>query len=230
MWLDHASGCGHDWSMSLFVTGTNTDVGKTYVTRLILQGLRQQGVDAVGYKPISCGGLEDSRILAEASGGLDVDVVNPVQLQNAVAPHVACMLENREIDPQQLLEGYRTLAAKHEVVMIEGAGGWEVPISADYSMSDLAVEIGLPVLLITGNQLGAINHTLLTVQAIKAKGLDCAGIVLNQLGDELDTAMITNKGVLGELSGVPLLDHLIHGQDFIDDEVLTCAKGKSPSV
>ncbi len=211
--------------MSLFVTGTNTDVGKTYVTRLILESLRQEGVDAVGYKPISCGGLEDSEILAEASGGLDVDLVNPVQLQNAVAPHVACMLENREIDLQELVNGYRKLADEHEVVLIEGAGGWEVPISAHLSMSDLAKELGLPVLLVTANQLGAINHTLLTVQAIKAKGLTCTGIVLNQLEDELDTAMITNKGVLAELSGVPLLDHLIHGQDFIDDEVLTCAKG-----
>ncbi|MDX1679495.1 MAG: dethiobiotin synthase [Akkermansiaceae bacterium] len=211
--------------MSLFVTGTNTDVGKTYVTRLILQGLREQGVDAVGFKPISCGGLEDSEILAEASGGLPVDVVNPVQLQNAVAPHVACMLENREIDPQQLVEAYHQLAAKHEVVLIEGAGGWEVPISADYRISDLARDIGLPVLLVTGNQLGAINHTLLSVAAIQSKGLDCKGIVLNQLVDELDTAMITNKGILEELSGVPLLDHLIHGQDFIDDEVLACAKG-----
>ena len=211
--------------MSLFVTGTNTDVGKTYVTRLILEGLRQEGVDAVGYKPISCGGLEDSEILAEASGGLDVDLVNPVQLQNAVAPHVACMLENREIDLQELVDGYRKLADEHDVVLIEGAGGWEVPISAELSMSDLAKELGLPVLLITANQLGAINHTLLTVQAIQSKGLSCAGIVLNQLEDELDTAMITNKGVLAELSGVPLLDHLIHDKDFIDDEVLTCAKG-----
>jgi len=211
--------------MSLFVTGTNTDVGKTYVTRLIIESLRREGVDAVGYKPISCGGLEDSLILAEVSGGLDVDVVNPVQLQNAVAPHVACMLENRQINPQELVEGYRKLAAEHEVVLVEGAGGWEVPISADYSMSDLARDIGLPVLLVTANQLGAINHTLLTVGAIKAKGLNCVGIVLNQLGDELDTAMITNKGVLAELSGVPLLDHLIHGQDFVDDEVLACAKG-----
>ena len=99
--------------MSLFVTGTNTDVGKTYVTRLLLESLRQEGVDAVGYKPISCGGLEDSEILAEASGGLDVDVVNPVQLQNAVAPHVACMLENYEIDPQELIDGYQKLAAEH---------------------------------------------------------------------------------------------------------------------
>ena len=151
--------------------------------------------------------------------------VNPVQLQNAVAPHVACMLENREIDPQELIDGYQKLATDHDVVLIEGAGGWEVPISGDYSMSDLAKALGLPVLLVTANQLGAINHTLLTVKAIQSKGLSCAGIVLNQLEDELDTAMITNKGVLAELSGVPLLDHLIHGQDFIAEEVLTCAKG-----
>ena len=206
-------------------TPSTTDVGKTYVTRLILESLRQEGVDAVGYKPISCGGLEDSEILAEASGGLDVDVVNPVQLLNAVAPHVACQLENREIDPKELVEGYQKLAAEHEVVLVEGAGGWEVPISKDYSMSDFAKEIGLPVLLVTANQLGAINHSLLTVNAIRQKGLECACIVLNQLEDELDTAMITNKAVIGDLSGVSLLDHVIHGQDFISEEVLTCAKG-----
>ena len=211
--------------MSLFVTGTNTDVGKTYITRLIIESLRQEGVNAVGYKPISCGGLEDSEILAEASGGLDVDLVNPVQLLNAVAPHVACQLENREIDPEELIEGYRKLAADHEVVLVEGAGGWEVPISKDYSMSDFAKALDLPVLLVTANQLGAINHSLLTVNAIRSKGLECACIVLNQLADELDTAMITNKSVIAELTGVSLLDHVIHGQDFIDDEVLTCAKG-----
>ncbi|MGA0899601.1 MAG: dethiobiotin synthase [Luteolibacter sp.] len=216
--------------MSLFVTGTNTDVGKTYITRLIIEGLRQQGLDAVGYKPVSCGGLEDTEILAQVSGGLDADVVNPVQLLNAVAPHVACQLENREIDPKQLIEGYEKLAAKHDVVLVEGAGGWEVPLRSDYSMSDLAAELGLPVLLVAANQLGAINHSLLSVNAIRSKGLECRCIVLNQLEDELDTAMITNKTVIGELSGVALLEHVIHGQDFINDEVLACARGQILSV
>lgn len=213
-----------DLSMSLFVAGTNTDVGKTYVTRLILEGLRARGVDAVGYKPISCGGLEDTRILAAASGGLALDEVNPVQLQTAVAPNVACMLENREIDIPRLIEGYHHLAQAHECVLVEGAGGWEVPITANYRMSDLAADLGLPVLLVAANQLGAINHSLLTIEAIRRKGLECVGIVLNQLVDELDTAMITNKGVIAELSGVPLLDHLIHEQDFVDDQVLACAR------
>ena len=214
----------HHSPMSLFVTGTNTDVGKTYITRLMIESLRRDGVDAVGYKPVSCGGLEDSEILAEASGGLDVDLVNPVQLINAVAPHVACQLENRKIDLQQIIDGYLKLATQHEVVLVEGAGGWEVPVSKNISMSDVAKELGLPVLLVTANQLGAINHSLLTVNAIRNKGLECACIVLNQLVDELDTAMITNKSVIAELTGVSLLEHVIHGQDFIDDEVLACAK------
>lgn len=209
--------------MSLFVTGTNTGVGKTYVSRLILEGLRSQGIRAVGYKPIVCGDREDAQLLAQASGDIDIDVINPVHLQTPVAPHVACMLENREINTEELIAGYHSLASSHETVIVEGAGGWEVPITGDYRISDFAKQLGLPVLLVAANQLGAINHILLSVEAIRAKGLDCVGIVLNQLGDELDTAMITNKGVIEELSGVPLLDHLIHAQDFIDDQVLNCA-------
>ena len=86
-------------------------------------------------------------------------------------------------------------------------------------MSDLAADLNLPVVLVAANKLGALNHILLTVAAIRAKGLVCAGIILNQLEDEMDTAMITNKGVVEDLAGVPLLDHLIHGQDFLDAEI-----------
>jgi dethiobiotin synthetase len=99
---------------------------------------------------------------------------------------------------------------------VEGAGGWEVPLAANYRISDLAADLKLPVILVAGNKLGALNHIILTVNAIRARGLTCAGIILNQLEDEMDTAMITNKGVVEDLTGVPLLDHLIHGQDFLD--------------
>jgi dethiobiotin synthetase len=87
-------------------------------------------------------------------------------------------------------------------------------------MSDLAVDLGLPVLLVAGNRLGVLNHALLTLSAVEARGLTCVGVVLNQLSDEMDTAMITNKGVIEDLSGVPLLDHLIHGQEFLDEDWL----------
>jgi dethiobiotin synthetase len=206
--------------MSFFVTGTDTGVGKTYVTRLILETLRRGGIDAVGYKPVACGDRDDATTLAAASEGLTLDEVNPVHLKTPVSPYVAGLLENQTLEPAVLLAGFHRLAAAHAQVIVEGVGGWEVPLAANYRVSDLAKDLGLPVILVAANRLGALNHVLLTIDAIRAKGLTCAGIILNQLDDELDTAMITNKGVLEDLTGVPLLDHLIHAQDFLDDEVL----------
>lgn len=204
--------------MSFFITGTDTGVGKTFVTRLILETLRREGIDAVGYKPVACGDRDDAEILATASGGLELDDVNPVYFKTAVAPYVAGMLENHFADPAVLLAGFQNLATRHATVLVEGVGGWEAPIAANYRVSDLAADLNLPVLLVAGNRLGVLNHTLLTVAAIRAKGLVCAGIILNQLEDEMDTAMITNKGVLEDLTGVEILDHIIHDQDFLDAE------------
>jgi dethiobiotin synthetase len=206
--------------MSLFVTGTDTGVGKTHVSRLLLEALRHEGIDAVGYKPVACGDRDDASALAAASGGLSLDEVNPVHLKTPVAPYVAGLLENRTVTSEELIEGYRRLAATHAEVVVEGVGGWEVPIAANYRVSDFAKDLNLPVVIVAANRLGALNHILLTVDAIRAKGLVCAGLILNQLGDELDTAMITNKGVIEDLTGVPLLDHLIHGQDFIDEAAI----------
>lgn len=206
--------------MSFFVTGTDTGVGKTYVTRLILEMLRAEGLDAVGYKPVSCGDREDAGLLAAASGGLTLDEVNPLHLNTPVAPYVAGLLENKTVNPADLLAGFHHLAAAHTQIIVEGVGGWEVPLAKNYRVSDFAKDLGLPVLVVAANRLGALNHILLTVDAIRAKGMSCAGIILNQLDDELDTAMITNKGIIEELAGVPLLDHLIYGQDFLDEGVL----------
>jgi dethiobiotin synthetase len=205
--------------MSFFITGTDTGVGKTYVTRLIIASLRAEGRDVVGYKPIACGDRQDAVILAAVSGGLDLNEINPVHLNTAVAPYVAGLLENRTVVVAELLAGFHHLAARHEQVIVEGAGGWEVPLAPNYRVSDLAVDLKLPVVVVAGNKLGALNHLILTVNAIRAKGLICAGIVLNQLEDEMDTAMITNKGVVEELTGVPLLEHVIHQQDFLDVSV-----------
>lgn len=206
--------------MHYFITGTDTEIGKTYVTCLLLEGLRNAGIDAVGYKPVACGDRNDAVQLAAASGGIDENLVNPVFMKAPVAPYVAGMLENRIVDPAELLGRFKSLSEAHESVLVEGVGGWEVPIAANYRVSDFAADLKLPVILVVGNKLGALNHTLLTVNAIRAKGLTCVGIFLNQLEDEMDTAMITNKGVIEDLTGVPLLDHLIYGQDFIDLEAL----------
>lgn len=204
--------------MHFFVTGTDTGVGKTYFCRLLLEALRTEGIDAVGYKPVCSGDREDALRLAEASGGLDPDAVNPVWFQAPVAPYVAGLLENRNVEMPLLVAGFRDLAARHETVVVEGAGGWRVPLTEDLAICDLAAELGLPVIVVVGNRLGALNHAILTVESIRARGLDVAGLVINHLEDELDTAAITNKGVITRLTGAPLLAELIHGQDFLDPE------------
>lgn len=201
----------------LFITATDKDAGKTYVTSLILKALRAEGVDAVGYKPICCGGREDAYALLHASGGmLDLDEVNPCYLRSASAPYVAGMFESKEVDVQGLLGGARELAGDHGVVLCEGIGGWRVPIFKGYDVADFAKELGWPVLLVVGNRVGALNHTALTVESMRAMGVEPVGMVFNNLSDELDTAEITNKGVAEEMTGVPVLADVIQGQEEIE--------------
>ena len=211
--------------MNFFITGTDTGVGKTYITKLLVESLRAEGKYAVGFKPISCGDREDAVILAAASGNLSLDEVNPLHFSSAVAPHVAALLENKTIDPAQILASYQAISEIYDPVIVEGAGGWEVPITENYFVSDLAKDLNLPVILVAANRLGALNHILLTLAAIQAKGLKCAGIILNQLEDEMDTPMITNKGIIESLTQVPLLDHIIHGQDFLSQELMDVLMG-----
>ena len=213
--------------MNFFITGTDTGVGKTHLTRLMIESLRAEGRDAAGFKPVSCGDRDDGRILAEVSGNLPLDEVNPLHFASPVAPYVAALLENKSIDPATLVESYRNFSEGRGTVFVEGAGGWEVPITENYLISDLAKEIGLPVILVAANRLGALNHILLTLAAIKAKGLTCAGIILNQLEDEMDTPMITNKGILTSLTKTPILDHIIHNQDFLSPELMDVLMGEN---
>src|SRR5690606_38190205 len=117
------------------------------------------GIDAVGYKPVSCGDREDATQLAEISG-LTIDEVNPVHLNSALAPYVAGMLENQPVNPAELTAGFRQLANRHATVVVEGAGGWEVPIAPGYRVSDLAAELALPVVVVAANKLGALNHII----------------------------------------------------------------------
>jgi dethiobiotin synthetase len=211
--------------VNFFITGTDTGVGKTYVTKLLVESLRAEGKYAVGFKPISCGDRDDATILAAASGNLPLDEVNPLHFSSAVAPHVAALLENKTINPSEIIASYKTISEKYDPVIVEGAGGWEVPITETYFVSDLAKDLKLPVILVAANRLGALNHILLTLAAIEAKGLKCAGIILNQLEDEMDTPMITNKGIIESLTNVPLLDHIIHGQDFLSPELMDVLMG-----
>ncbi len=205
-------------SKGIFITGTDTDCGKTYVSSLILRALREQRVDAVGYKPICCGDRNDALELVDASGDVvDVDAVNPIWLKTPAAPHVAAMFENSPIDRRLLLSKHAELHAKHRVVVTEGAGGLLVPIDGkDFMMAELIKMIGSEVIIVVGNKLGALNHTLLTVEALRMRGIEPAGMIFNNLHDEMDTATITNKGIVEDMCGVEVITDVIHGQRDIE--------------
>ncbi len=208
--------------MHLFITGTDTGVGKTYVTTRLLRGLRAQGMDAVGFKPLCCGSRDDAEALRAASdNALPLNEVNPVWLRAPTAPYTASLIENRAVDLALIRETFARLRARHATVIVEGVGGWLVPILLDFTMADLAAEWRLPVIVVVGNRLGALNHTALTVRAVHAAGLACAGLILNAGvppagpnvgGDDETLARATNSGVLGEWLNLPVLASVEPGQ------------------
>jgi dethiobiotin synthetase len=196
----------------LFITGTDTGVGKTRVTTGLISTLRGIGVNAVGMKPVECGGCEDSDAILAASGGVESGLtreeINPVNLPEPLAP--AAMSLEKEIDFERIFQVYTSLARRFDVVVVEGAGGWLVPLDRERTMADLAVRLGLPVLVVAANRLGVLNHTLLTVQAIRLSGLVCHGIYLNTFEGELDLSSQSNARVLKEL----FPDLPLFGMDF----------------
>jgi dethiobiotin synthetase len=211
-----------------FIAGTDTGVGKTFVTAALLRALNRQNLSAVGYKPVCCGDRDDAIALYEASAeppagnGADfgLDSVNPLHLKTPAAPLVAARIENRSFDRRDLVLGMLRLEEefRYRCLLIEGAGGWETPLApGGETMADLAADIQAPVLLVIDNKLGALNHTLLTVAAIQHRGLVCAGLILNHCRDERDSASISNPSVLAEmLPDVPILCELLHGEQEID--------------
>lgn len=194
--------------MSIFVTGTDTGVGKTAFTAWLLSRLRAEGLRCAGYKPICCGDRQDAELLLAASSpGLTIDDVNPVWLQTPAAPLTAALEEKRTIDLAALRDGFVRLKSRFDFVAVEGVGGWIVPITTDYFSSDLAADLQLPVIVVAHNRLGCLNHIFLTVRSIAAAGLKCAGIVLNDLGVAGDFASQTNAAVLRRCLSLSLLEN-----------------------
>ena len=202
-----------------FISGTDTSVGKTYFTTGLLRHLRAQGIDAVGFKPICCGTRDDSVAIHAACGGAaTLDEVNPIWLRPPASPYTASIIEERTIDLDQIRAAFAKLRARHKTVIVEGAGGWLVPIRRDFSMADLATEFALPVIVLVENRLGCLNHSLLTTESIRAHGLECAGYVLNHglavpTNDPLEAATRavatnTNRSVLEDVSGLRVLCEL----------------------
>ncbi len=203
--------------MRFFITGTDTDSGKTYVATLLLRALLAADRTAVGFKPVCCGDRGDVHALRSAgSPGPSAEELNPVFFPQPLAPLVASWMANVPFDFPAILAAWEALAARYEHIVVEGAGGWEVPVTPRQTMADVAAALGLPILLVANNRLGALNHTLLTVRAIQSRGLRCAAIVLNYPHDERDSASISNPAALREIfPDIPLIE-VMHGETEVD--------------
>ncbi len=168
----------------LFVTGTDTGVGKTVVACALIRALRRRGIDAAGMKAVETGvgeeGPLDALALCEASGGGDpLDLVCPQRFPLPVAPAVAAAAADTALDLGSIHAAFAALAARHDCVVVEGAGGLLVPLGASTCMADLARDLALPLLVVARARLGTINHTLLTLEAARGRGLPLVGVVIS---------------------------------------------------
>ena len=174
---------------AFFVTGTDTDVGKTYVACKLIQDYVAQGYKVVGMKPVAAGGelvdgkwLNDDVLKLETASNVKAprELTNPYSFKEAIAPHIAAEKAGVEIKIDVIQQAFKRLADMADIVIVEGAGGFLVPINDKESMADLAVALNIPVILVVGMKLGCINHTLLTAEAIQARNLTLHGWVANQ--------------------------------------------------
>jgi dethiobiotin synthetase len=171
----------------LFVTGTDTGVGKTRVSVALIHALRARGLRVAGMKPVAAGHdrgelNEDVMALQQAANVIaDIRDVNPYAFEPAIAPHIAAQQAGVRIELGVIAEAFARLAAAADVVVVEGAGGWRVPLNEDEDMADLAQRLGLSVVLVVGLRLGCLNHALLTAESIAQRQLPWVGWVGNQI-------------------------------------------------
>ncbi|HEV7165254.1 MAG TPA: dethiobiotin synthase [Gammaproteobacteria bacterium] len=201
-----------------FITGTDTGIGKTRVTAGLLKAFARAGRKTVGMKPIASGavmsreGLRNDDALAlqaAASEKRAYELVNPYCFAPAVAPHLAAMEAGVEIDLETITAAYTELCKGADTVLVEGVGGWQVPLSASLELPDLVRELDLPVILVVGLRLGCLNHASLTARAIRADGLELAGWVANAIDPAFERPEANVATLEAELHA-PLLARLPH--------------------
>jgi dethiobiotin synthetase len=196
----------------IFVTGTDTGVGKTMVAAALARLLHNRGVKVGVMKPIESGVADvtqlgaDGALLAWAAGVEDdCNLITPYRLQHPVAPAIAASKEQVRIVPSLLSEAYATLAARHSYMIVEGAGGLMTPLAGGHLVADLARQLALPLLVVARTGLGTINHTLLTLLAAASHELTVAGYILNGMPDDADLANDSAPHTLASLTAVDIL-------------------------
>jgi len=196
-----------------FITGTDTGVGKTSIACALMHSFARAGQRVVGMKPVAAGatrtaiGLSNEDVVhlrAAANVEAPLDLINPYCFEPPIAPHLAAAQEDIEIEFDAIAQAYAALAARAEVVIVEGVGGWRAPLNAMQDGADLAVRLGLPVILVVGIRLGCLNHALLTAHAIEDRGLVFAGWIANRIDLQMLEAD-RNVSALEQRLSAPLL-------------------------
>jgi dethiobiotin synthetase len=216
-----------------FIAGTDTSVGKTRVTAGLLRGLRQKGLKVAGMKPVAAGAErqndrwvnEDALLIASSSGQLTpYEQLNPYCLREPLSPHIAADQEGISIDLEVIKRHFDAICADHDLTLVEGAGGWLAPISLGQTMADVAIQLDLPVVLVVGIRLGALNHAQLTHRAIRAGGLHFAGWIGSVLQNDFP-ALQENLAFLEHVLEGPALAVLPHSDSTAADERHLAAAG-----
>lgn len=212
-----------------FITGTDTEVGKTVASSALLQAANQQGYRSAGYKPVASGSVmtaqglrNDDALALQANSGITLDYgeVNPYTFAEPTSPHIVSAAEARPIDPAHLSAGLRHLEQRADWLLVEGAGGWFTPLSESYTFADWVKAERLPVILVVGVKLGCINHAVLTAQAIAQAGLTLAGWIANDVvapGGRHQEYLATLRRMLaapllGEIPHLPQIERQPLGQ------------------
>lgn len=217
-------------SRGIYVTGTDTGIGKTHAACLLLRNLSRNGVTAVGMKPVASGcewtpaGLRNADaldLIAASARASDYDDVNPYAFADPIAPHLAAADARITIDMKRIGTAYSRLAGDDRFVVVEGVGGWLAPLGASLMQSDLARSLDLPVVLVVGLRLGCLNHALLSARAIEADGCTLIGWI----GNAIDPDMARREDNIATLQTriqAPLLGVVQHGADEASFAGATC--------
>ncbi len=210
--------------LGFFITGTDTEIGKTLITSFLTLGLRQEGINTCPIKPLATGALqidgeavsEDAQVYQRLCGLSEpLKTLNPFCLDYPASPHFSAQIQQIPIDMQKIHDSILSLSQRYQALLIEGIGGWMVPIHENYFVADWACDLKLPVLVVSANKLGTLNHTLLTLESIRAKNLEPAGVIFTHLTpgphspvQKNNTQTIERLGHVPILGSVPYLSNI----------------------
>lgn len=211
----------------VFITGTDTEVGKTVISAGLALALKARGLKVGVMKPIATGCMgEDGQLIShdavfiwEAAENEYPALTSPSRFKHPLSPNVAAAIEKKEIDLKNIMDAYNELHKHYDFVIVEGIGGLLVPIKEDYFVANMVREFQLPMLVVARPGLGTINHTLLTIDAATVRGFDTCGVIFNRIAKvNYSMAEITNPKVIHDLSGVPILGSLPDVEDLNVEE------------